>query len=250
MAETFILAVDHGTSGMKTALVDSRGNVVDSAFRETPIHFTPDGGAEQDPDDWWNALLETATEVVGQKTVPPEEIEAIGISSTFSTTVAVDRNGNHLMNALTWMDSRGAPHIQARISGFPEINGINLFKALRWVRKTAGAPSPSGKDDIAHVLLTRTRFPEIYEQTALFLPSKDYLNLRLTGKAASSFDAMHLFWVTDSRNVNRMDYDTGLLKMAGLERDKLPVCNSQQRSWGPCCRKSRIRSVSVGVHQS
>jgi xylulokinase len=222
MKETYILAFDHGTSGMKTAIVDSRGEVVDTAFMDTPIYFSSGGGAEQDPQDWWDALLQTAREVVGRKVVPPEQIDAIGISSTFSTTVAVDKAGNHLMNALTWMDSRGASHIQERVSGFPEVSGLNLFKALRWIWKTAGAPSPSGKDDIAHVLLTRQDFPEVYEKTHMFLPSKDYLNLRLTGEFAASFDSMHLFWVTNARDINHMFYDEGLLKLAGIDREKLP----------------------------
>ncbi len=222
MKETYILAFDHGTSGMKTAIVDSRGQVIDTAFKDTPIYFSPDGGAEQDPQDWWNALLQTAAEVVGRKKIPPDRIDAIGISSTFSTTVAVDKVGHHLMNALTWMDSRGAPYIQDRIGGFPEISSVNLFKALQWISKTAGAPSSSGKDDVAHVLLTRYVFPEVYEKTHMFLPSKDYLNLCLTGEFAASYDSMHLFWVTNARDINRMFYDDRLLKLAGIDRDKLP----------------------------
>jgi hypothetical protein len=39
------------------------------------------------------------------------------------------------MNSLTWMDSRGAPHIQERIGGFPEVNGLNVFKALKRISK-------------------------------------------------------------------------------------------------------------------
>ena len=148
MKEKYILAFDHGTSGMKSAIIDTRGQVLDLEFKATPIHFLPNGGAEQDPQDWWDALLQTAQTLVLRKTVPPEQIEAIGISSTFSSTVAVDKNGQHLMNSLTWMDSRGAPYIQERIGGFPEISGLNLFKALKWVSKTA--------ETMFKVLLTHT----------------------------------------------------------------------------------------------
>jgi len=222
MAEKFVLAFDHGTSGVKTAIVDTRGRVLDTEFQDTPIYYSPDGGAEQDPQDWWDAMLQTATTLVQRKTVPPEQIAAIGISSTFSSTVAVDKHGNHLMNALTWMDSRGAPYIQNRIKGFPEVAGLNLFKALQWVFKTAGGPSPSGKDDIAHVLLTQHAYPEVYEKTHMFLPSKDYLNLRLTGQFAASYDSMHLFWITNSRDIHNMYYDNRLLKLGGIEKEKLP----------------------------
>ena len=222
MTEKFVLAFDHGTSGVKTAIVDTRGQVVDMAFQDTPIYYSADGGAEQDPQDWWEAMLLTAAKLVQRKTVPPEQIVAIGISSTFSSTVAVDQNGQHLMNALTWMDSRGASLIRNRIKGFPEVAGLNLFKALQWVFKTAGAPSPSGKDDIAHVLLIQHAYPDVYEKTYMFLPSKDYLNLRLTGQFAASYDSMHLFWMTNSRDINNMYYDKRLLKLGGIDKTKLP----------------------------
>lgn len=222
MNEKYILAFDHGTSGMKSAIIDTRGQVVDLEFQDTPIHFSPNGGAEQDPQLWWDALILTARKLVKRRAVPSEQIVALGISSTFSSTVAVDKNGQHLMNSLTWMDSRGAPYIREQFGGFPQVSGLNLFKALKWIAKTAGAPSPSGKDDIAHLLLIKHEFPEVYEKTFMFLPSKDYLNMRLTGQFAASYDSMHLFWMTNIQDINNMYYDESLLKMAGINRDKLP----------------------------
>ncbi len=222
MDEEYILAFDHGTSGIKTAIVDTQGQVLALESKHTPIHFLPDGGAEQDPQDWWEAMLYTAKKLVQRQIVSPEKITAICISSTFSSTVAVDRQGNHLMNCLTWMDSRGAPYLKKTIQGFPSIQGIDLLKGLTWVSKTAGAPALSGKDDIAHVLLFKYQFPEVYEKTYLFLPSKDYLNLRLTGEFAASYDSMHLFWVTNIKDINNMFYDDKLIKWLDIDKDKLP----------------------------
>jgi len=233
MNEKYILAFDHGTSGMKSAIINARGQVVDLEFKDTPISFSPNGGAEQDPQLWWDALLVTAKKLVNRRVVSPEKIVAIGISSTFSSTVAVNKNGQHLMNSLTWMDSRGAPYVRERVSGFPKVSGLNLFKALKWIAKTAGAPSPSGKDDIAHVLLTKHEFPDVYEKTFMFLPSKDYLNLRLTGQFAASYDSMHLFWMTNIQDINNMYYDEDLLKMVGIDRDRLPPMRYSTDILGP-----------------
>ncbi len=99
MKEKYVLAFDHGTSGMKSAIVDSMGRVMDFEFKDTPLYFLPNGGAEQDPQDWWEALLQTAKILLQRKSVSPDQIVAIGISSTFSSTVAVDKNGDHLMNS-------------------------------------------------------------------------------------------------------------------------------------------------------
>ena len=96
-------------------------------------------------------------------------------------------------------------------------------RCSEWLPKTAGAPTLSGKDDIAHVLLIKNEFPEVYEKTSVFLPSKDYLNLRLTGEVAASFDSMQLFWLTDIRDVNNITYDDELIRLAGIDRAKLPT---------------------------
>jgi len=219
---TYILAIDHGTSGIKASIVSIYGKVIAFEYAKTPIYYLPRGGAEQDPEEWWQALVSASKRLMQKGIVPKEEVVAVCVSSTFSSTVAVDKDGNHLMNSITWMDSRGAPYVQKLMGGFPSVEGYNLFQLLRWIPKTAGGPTLSGKDDIAHVLLIKHEFPQIYEKTCMFLPSKDYLNLRLTGEFAASYDSIQLFWVTDIRDINHIRYDDKLIRILGLDRDKLP----------------------------
>jgi len=217
-----ILALDHGTSGCKVALVTVEGTVIDFQFEPTPIHFIPGGGAEQDPNDWWRAFTAASRTLIRRAAVPGKNISAIAVSSTFSSTVAVDSNGRALMNSLTWMDSRGAPFIRKLMRGIINIEGFGITKILRWIHKTGGGPQLSGKDDIAHVLYVKNNHPDIYESTYRFLGSKDYFNLRLTGEFTSSYDAMTLFWLTDSRDINSPVYDDSLIARTGIDRDKLP----------------------------
>ncbi len=220
--DKFILAIDHGTSGVKTSLMTTRGEMVGHEREPTPIHYLPGGGAEQDPDDWWNALLETGGRLIGRGLVPAEDVAAVCVSSTFSSTVAVDSSGRHLMNCLTWMDSRGAPYIKEVVGGFPSFDGYCLYKMLPWIYKSGGGPQLSGKDDVAHVLFIKRERPEIYSRTHMFMGSKDYLNLRLSGEFAASYDSMSLFWVTNSRDPGRPYYDDYLLRLSGLDKNKLP----------------------------
>ncbi|MBI5529360.1 MAG: FGGY-family carbohydrate kinase [Deltaproteobacteria bacterium] len=217
-----VLAIDHGTSGIKAALVSGRGEVLDTAYEKTPIAFLPGGGAEQDPDDWWRALVKASRALLSGGKAQKEEIAAVCVSSTFSTTVAIGADGRHLMPALTWMDSRGARYVRAAMGGFPSVNGYAIANLLRWVPKTAGGPTLSGKDDIAHVLFVKNELPKIYEKTRVFLPSKDYLNLRLCGETCASFDSIQLFWVTDTRDVKNIRYEDGLVRRLGIDREKLP----------------------------
>ncbi len=218
----YVLALDHGTSGCKVALISVKGEVVDSAYEPTSLIILPGGGAEQDPEQWWTAFVTAAHRLLGRATIPVRNIEAISVSSTFSSTVAVDRRGQALMNCLTWLDSRGAPYVKNVVSGFPSLQGYALPKLLKWIRLTSGIPTLSGKDDIAHMLLVRHESPAVYDQTYKFLGSKDYFNLRLTGQFAASYDAISLFWVADIRDIHKVRYDDSLIHLLEIDRDMLP----------------------------
>ncbi|MBC2714408.1 MAG: xylulose kinase [Desulfobacteraceae bacterium] len=220
--EKYILAIDLGTSGPKSALVTTRGEVIDSAFVENTLHLLPDGGAEQDPEQWWESILETFKIILNKKLVPSEDIIAISCSTQWSGTVAVDKNGNHLSNALIWLDSRGSQYVREISDGILKVEGYGISKIQRWLRLTGGAPSLSGKDSIAHILYIKNQRPDIYHKTYKFLEPKDYINLRLTGKFAASFDSITLHWVTDNRNINNITYDDRLIRMSTIEKEKLP----------------------------
>jgi xylulokinase len=231
--DRYVLAVDHGTSGIKAAIVSDRGQVVDFEFEPTSICFLPGGGAEQDPEEWWVALGRATRRLVDRAAIPIERVAAVSVSSTFSTTVALGADGRTLGNALTWMDSRGAPHVRRVMRGFPSLLGYDLRKAWTWIRRSGGAPSFSGKDDAAHVLFWKNELPDLYRQARVFLPSKDYLNYRLTGTIAATHDSVHLFWVSDARDPNHVRYDADLIRLLGIDGEKLPPLRAPTDVLGP-----------------
>jgi xylulokinase len=232
----YILAIDLGTSGPKVALVSTAGEVVGYEFEETPIILLPNGGAEQRPDDWWNALKTASRRLLARGMVPAEEIVALNCTTQWSGTVAVDRDGHPLMNAIIWMDSRGAPYISRITDGLVKVERYGIWKLLQWLRLTGGAPAHAGKDSIAHILYLKHEFPEIYRATYKFMEPKDYLNLRLTGKFAASYDSITLHWVTDNRDIRNVTYHDGLIKVSEIDRDKLPDLIQANAILGPIKR--------------
>jgi hypothetical protein len=77
----YILAVDLGTSGPKSALVSTWGEVADFEFKENQVLLLPKGGAEQRPDEWWDTILYTAKKVLAKQLVPVDDIVAICCST-------------------------------------------------------------------------------------------------------------------------------------------------------------------------
>lgn len=221
MPTRHVLAWDLGTSGAKVGLVDPSGAVLASEFEPVAL-FLAHGGAEQSPDEWWKALVLATRRLLARGLVPRDAIAAVGVTAQWAGTVMVDAQGQSLGNAVIWMDTRGAPAVKRLTGGFPEVQGYGLFKLLRWVRLTGGAPTHAGKDPIGHILWLREARPELYAQAHKFLEPKDYLTLRLTGRFTATFDSIAMHWVTDNRDPTRIDYDPGLLEMVGLERRQLP----------------------------
>jgi xylulokinase len=221
-AANVILAVDLGTSGMKVALITTQGQVLGWESQPIGLYLTPDGGAEQSPEEWWQAFITAAQRLIARNLAPREAIKAICCSTQGEGTVPVDRDGKALMNCILWMDMRGAPYLHQQARGLINIAGVDAIKLLRWIRLTGGMPSLTGKDPAAHMLLVREKFPAIYERTYKFLNVLDYLNLRLTGRLAATFDSILTSWVTDNRSPNDIRYNDALIKNSGINADKFP----------------------------
>lgn len=213
----YILAIDHGTGGPKSAIVSTQGEVVDWAFEAVPLHVSKGGEAEQDPDDWWNAILKTSKQVIDNGKVSVDDIVGVNNTSQWSGTVAVDNDNNHLMNSIIWMDTRGAEYISKLFKGLIKVGGYPVFKILKLLKRTGGGPAFHGKDPIAHILWIKNELPDIYEKTYRFLEPQDYVNLKLTGKFAVSNVSVHLHWITDIRDINNVRYSKKLMKLFGVD---------------------------------
>jgi xylulokinase len=220
--DKYVLCIDLGTSGCKAAVFTVQGECLGFEFTAVPLFLIPGGGAEQDPKDWWKAIKRSTRQLLQNNPLLKEAIIAVSVNTQWSGTVPVDQYGNPLMNSIIWLDTRGSIQIQALKKGIINIRGFGVGKLYRWIRLTGGAPGSAGKDPLAHILFIKDRFPDIYRKTHKFLEVKDYINLRLTGRFLATYDSITLHWITDNRNLSRIDYHKALLKMTGLEREKFP----------------------------
>lgn len=221
-SEPTVLGFDLGTSGLKAAVVKASGELVDSDVVPLTLSLGPGGAAEQRPEDWWQALVTAATQLWARGRARPDDVVGIGVSSQWSGTVATSASGHPLRPALIWMDSRGAEETRRLCGGVPSFDGYGVRKAYRWIRLTGGAPSLSGKDPVGHIAWLKRYERRTYDDAALFLEPKDWVNLKLTGRAVASFDSITAHWVTDNRDINAVVYDDELLRTSELERSKLP----------------------------
>lgn len=222
VAEPWVLAIDLGTGGLKTGGVNLRGEVL--APSVSPIHttYSPDGGAEQDPAEWWRAIKQTARAVGGSGAVDPAGLIGVGITGQWGSTVPIDSEGRPVGACRLWADSRGGRFSAGVMGGPVSLFGYSPGNILRWMQLTGGAPSPHGADPLGHELYLRSCEPAIYARTATLLEPLDYIGLCLTGRAAATPASMILSWLTDNRPGAKPAYLPELIRRSTRDAARLP----------------------------
>ncbi len=111
-----VVAIDAGTTGVRSVVVDRHGAVVDLAYRELTQHFPRPGWVEHDPDEIWARVASTLAEVAGRLAGAGRVAAAIGITNQRETVVAWDRRtGRPQHRAIVWQDSRTAAECDALV---------------------------------------------------------------------------------------------------------------------------------------
>ena len=104
--ETLLLGIDVGTSSVKAALVDPRGNLHAVGQAEYPLHHLRPAWVEQDPDDWWHGTCQAVHEALAKVPHGAERVLGLAVSCQAPTMLALDRSGRPLRPAMIWMDRR------------------------------------------------------------------------------------------------------------------------------------------------
>ena len=113
-----VLALDAGTTGVRTVAFDHEARVVDSSYRELRQHFPHPGEVEHDAAEIADLAVATLRDVATQARPAGHHVVAVGITNQRETTVAFDRESGHLPHrALVWQDRRTAPVCQELEAG-------------------------------------------------------------------------------------------------------------------------------------
>jgi xylulokinase len=171
VAQTALLGVDVGTTGVRVAAIDDRGCVVAQATEACTYQAPAAGRAEADPEAWWRAVCAGTTRV-GRRT-SLAHVAAIGVTGQAPTVVPVDAHGVALRRAILWLDVRADEQAReidnALGAGGAEAIGGNRMHAYYLGAKVAWL---------------RAHEPEVIDRAALVLQSHAFVVLRLTGEAS------------------------------------------------------------------
>ncbi|PNH06036.1 Ribulokinase [Tetrabaena socialis] len=182
--ERVVIGVDGGTESLRAAVFDSTGRMLGSHASPYDTHYPEPGWAEQNPEDWWEALGEAVRGAVAAAGVAPEQVAALSVDTTCCTVVALGADGSPLRPALLWMDMRSAAQA-ARVAAADDpalqVNG-------------AGRGPVSAEWMVPKSLWLAEAEPATYAAASTLCEYQDYINLRLTGRRCGSSNNMSVRW--------------------------------------------------------
>jgi len=230
----YLLGIDLGTSATKTVIFDEDGKVIASASIEYPMYQPKNGWAEQDPEDWWQAVCGTSKAVFEKSGISPDAIVAIGLSGQMHGLVMLNKAGEVIRRSIIWCDQR---------TGAECVEMTEKIGARRLIEITAN-PALTGFT-ASKILWVKNNEPEIYANCSHILLPKDYIRYKLTGVFASD--------MSDASGMQLLDvpnrcWSEEVLDRLGIDRALLgDLYESPELSGRVTSAASELTGLAVGT---
>lgn len=238
-----ILTYDVGTTGVKTCLYAFHGNtsapvspspddrphdspfqepfvLLDSSYASYHLKVLPNGGAEQDPEEWWQAICHTTRVLTARHREWADQIAGISFCAQAQSLVLVDEKARSIRKSMSYMDQRSGD-IRMKYSGRPpRVAGASIPFVLSSLYHT-GVFAGSDKDPVWKYLWVKEHEPELYSRVYKWLDVKDALVARMTGKFTMSRDSAFATLLLDRKK--HTEFSKALLKRLGIDPRHMPA---------------------------
>jgi len=129
MTETYVGAIDQGTTGTRFMVFDHGGQVVANAYEQHEQIYPEPGWVEHDPMEIWENTKDVVTRGLTENDIDAAQLAALGITNQRETTIVWDeKTGNPVHNALVWQDRRTTDRVEE----------IQEADKVEWIRGKTG----------------------------------------------------------------------------------------------------------------
>lgn len=225
----YVVGIDIGTSGCKTVIANSQGEVVSS---QSKAYLASDNGT-MDPLLWWQAAIETLILCYQQADIAPENIVAVGVSGQMQGCTFVDKQGQPTRNSMLWYDN----------TPLQESTEFNRYYSELFIRYC-------GFESAASLMGSKIKWvinhqPEVWEKTDKVLFASTFIAYMLTGNMITDRSNIACSGLND---VAANDWSTELLSITGVTPEKLPpLMDSLDIIGGVSVSASRTTGLRVGT---
>ena len=200
------LGLDFGTSAVKALLVDGEQHVVGSAEAGLTVSRPAPGHSEQQPEDWWEAMLGAVDALRLDHPAELAAVQGIGLCGQMHGAVLLDADGAVLRPAILWNDVRATAECAALEAGFPALGQVTGNAAM------PGFTAPK-------LMWLRAHEPALFARIRTVLLPKAYIRYRLTGELIEEMsDASGTLWL----DVAARAWSDAALAASGMSRAAMP----------------------------
>ena len=230
-----IIAYDLGTGGSKASLYNVDGACLATTFVSYETVYPATGWHEQRPEDWWKAIVESTHRLLVQSGAGGSDVECMAISGQSLGVVPVDAEGKLLRETTPiWSDTRAGRQAEAFFGKAEE---------RPWYMTTGnGFPAPCYS--VFKIMWYRDNEPEMFSRIHKVIGSKDYINLKLTGRTLTDFSYASGSGVYDLAG---WKYDDALIRATGLPAGIFPEIAPSTEIVGTLCAAA---SQELGLPRS
>jgi len=175
----YLLGTDIGTSGTKTILTDLNGTLIAKDLQEYGVLTPKQLWAEQWPDVWYQATLNSIRNTVKKAGIEAKDIKGIAISGLYGGSgIPLDESMEPVRPCMIWMDGRADQETKWALDVIGEEKLLEITQN--------GANPYYG---YTKILWMKNNEPENWERTKLFLPPNNYVIYKMTGEVAIDYSS-------------------------------------------------------------
>ncbi len=217
-----LIAHDLGTSGDKASLHALDGTLIASATVPYATTYGTAGEVEQNPEDWWAAVVDSTRQLLAAKGTDPSQVTGMCVGGTMMCVVLVDAAGSPLRPALIWADQRAAAEAAELEAKIGDDDGYRLTGNR--LAATYNLPK---------LMWLQRHEPAVVARAYRAIGHKDYVNARLTGIIATDVsDASS----TAMYDISQNTWSDRLIAASGVESRLMPLVVDSTRVLGPLTR--------------
>lgn len=208
MSGHLTLGIDIGTTNVKACILDTNtGKVIASGFQPHPLFIPKPGYAEQEGDNYWQAVVSAIKQCL-QQGLSADDIAAVGLSGLVGVTLPISQDGRPVRPGMIWMDARSeaeCQEIRERV-GEDKINYNNGNRIAPWFIEPKA-------------LWMKKHEPELFEKTYKFLSPAGYCTYRLSREFTINTGDAGLFYPYDYQNER---WNPEIANAIGIPMEKYP----------------------------
>lgn len=200
----YVAVFDIGTTAVKGILVDKEVQLMEEHTVELNTFVSADGMIEQQPEDWWEAIIHIAS-LWWKNGISPESVRAITFSGQMEDVISISEQDNY--RAILYSDTRAGEEAKWIHKQYPKIRSIT--------GNNVSATTP-----LAKIKWLENQAPKQYEHTKKFVfCSKDYCIYQLTKEAVT--DPITAA-TTGMMDLKSRSWNKTIFKACGIDEEKLP----------------------------